>query len=66
MKATDTQPLALPMQPPRAFLCIIYLFLRLGGGKGKRGRKKEVIFLLNRLALLTLGRINASGIELTP
>lgn len=35
------------------------------GGK-EREEGKEAIFLLNRFALLALGRINASGAEHTP
>ena len=54
-----------PPQPPRAPLCITYLFLRLGD-REEREEAKEAIFLLNRFALLALGGINASGVEHTP
>jgi hypothetical protein len=37
----------------------------LGAGE-EREEEREVIFLLNMFALLALGRIDESGIELTP
>lgn len=54
-----------PPQPPRAPLCIPYLFLRLRD-RAEREEAKEAIFLFNRFALLALGGINASGVEHTP
>lgn len=56
----DQSPAAGPsLQPPGLLFALFIYFQDLGVGE-EREKGKEVIFLLNRFALLALARINAS------